>query len=131
MKIHNDSEKNLRFCSDLAKQRKANTKQSFANYYIFFSKLSTKLRVDIISSLNSKEKSVSDLVKELKMEQSKLSHALKELRDCNIVYFEPRGKERVYFLNKTIKPILKLIDLHSSKCCNCNECNKCSQGMEK
>jgi len=96
-------------------------------YYIFFSKLSNKLRVDIVSSLNSKEKTVSELVKELNLEQSKISHALMELRDCNIVYFEPRGKERVYFLNETIKPILKLIDLHSKKCCNCKECNLCGK----
>ncbi len=97
------------------------------NYYIFFKKLSTRLRIEIISSLNSRGKTVGELVKELKVEQSKISHALMELRDCNIVYFEPRGKERVYFLNETIKPILKLIDLHSSKCCNCKECNLCKR----
>ncbi len=101
--------------------------KTHTNYYIFFSKLSSKLRIDLISALNSRGKTVGELVKELKVEQSKISHALRELRNCSIVYFEAKGKERIYFLSETIKPILKLIDLHSSKCCDCKECNKCKK----
>lgn len=92
-------------------------------YHIFFSKLSTPLRINIISSLYEKPKSVSMLCKELKIEQSKLSHALKELRVCNIIKFEKKGKQRIYSLNKTIIPILNLIDKHVTK--SCFECKSC------
>jgi len=94
-------------------------------YHIFFSKLSNPLRIDIISSLEGRGKSVSRLSQELKIEQSKLSHALKELRSCNIVEVRQLGKERIYSLSDTIKPILKLIDLHGRKCRGCGECRGC------
>ncbi len=91
-------------------------------YHIFFSKLSNKLRINIISSLKEKPKSVGELSKELKIEQSKLSHALKELKDCNIVKAEQKGKQRIYSLSKTIIPILRLIDCHSKNCKKCWGC---------
>ena len=93
-------------------------------YHIFFSKLSNKLRIDIISSLEKKPKSVSELSDELKIEQSKLSHALKELKNCNIVKVEKKGKQRIYSLSKTIIPILKLIGCHSRSCGICRGCGK-------
>ena len=93
-------------------------------YHIFFSKLSNKLRIDIISSLEKKPKAVSELSNELKIEQSKLSHALKELKDCNIVKVEQKGKQRIYSLSKTITPILKLIECHSQGCGMCRGCGK-------
>jgi len=77
-----------------------------STYHVFFSKLSNPLRIDIISSLEKQPKSVSELVKDLKIEQSKISHALKELKECNIVIVEKKGKKRVYSLSKTIIPIL-------------------------
>jgi len=93
------------------------------SYFLFFKKLANPLRIKIICSLKRKEKSVSDLSKELKVEQSKLSHALKELLKCHIVDFEKKGKKRFYKLNKeTILPILKLIDKHKKKFCKkCEE----------
>src|SRR3989344_7225574 len=92
-------------------------------YHIFFSKLSSPLRIDIITSLEKKPKSVTELVKELKAEQSKISHALKELRECSIIDFEQKGKKRIYSLNKTIIPILRLIKCHGEKCCSlCKGC---------
>ena len=92
-------------------------------YHIFFSKLSNKLRINIVSSLEKKPKSVSELVKELKTEQSKLSHALRELRECNIIDFKQKGKKRVYSLNKTITPILNLIKCHGENFCSiCKGC---------
>lgn len=93
-------------------------------YHIFFSKLSNPLRIDIVSSLEKKPKSVMELSNELKVEQSKLSHALKELRNCNIVLVEQKGKQRIYSLSKTIIPILRMINCHS-KGCNKKECRGC------
>lgn len=93
-------------------------------YHIFFSKLANPLRIDIITSLENGDKSVSELVEELNVEQSKISHALGELRECNIVHVEQEGKKRIYSLSQTIIPILKLINCHSRGCANCKGCGK-------
>ncbi len=96
-------------------------------YHVFFSNLSNPLRMDIVSTLKEKDFSVNQLSKQLKVEQSKLSHALTNLKECNLVTFEQRGKERIYSLNKkTILPILKLIDKHSKLNCN-GKCKFCTQ----
>ena len=87
-------------------------------YYIFFGKLANKLKIDIISELKDKPSSVMRLVNKLKVDQSKLSHALASLRCCSIVLVERKGKERIYSLNKeTILPILEIIDKHEEKFC--------------
>ena len=94
-------------------------------YHIFFSNLSNPLRIQIVTALKTKAKSVTELTKEIKVEQSKLSHALKNLRECNVVKVTAKGKERIYSLNKkTILPILKLIDKHAKQNCkgNCKFC---------
>jgi DNA-binding transcriptional ArsR family regulator len=89
--------------------------------------LANPLRIKIISSLKEKEKNVTELSKDLDVEQSKISHALRLLRNCNIVDVKQKGKQRIYSLNKkTIVPILKLIDNHSKTFCggNCKACRK-------
>jgi len=96
----------------------------YKTYHVFFSKLSNPLRIKIIASLDEKSKSVTQLSKELGEEQSKLSHALKELRSCNIVKSEKKGKQRVYSLNKSIIPILRMIDCHSKTCSKCGGCKR-------
>jgi len=94
------------------------------SYNIFFSNLANPLRIDIITSLRESEKNVSQLVKELKIEQSKLSHALSALKCCNIVESRQDGKQRIYSLNKeTMIPMLKLIDNHAKNFCNKCQCN--------
>ena len=87
-------------------------------YHFFFRNLANPLRIKIISALREKENSVSELSRELKIEQSKLSHALASLKCCNIVKVKQKGKQRIYFLNKdTIIPMLKLIDKHAKTFC--------------
>jgi ArsR family transcriptional regulator len=98
-----------------------------STYHIFFSNLANPLRINIIELLRNGEKSVMDISKELKVEQSKVSHALATLRCCNIVEFIPSGKKRVYVLNKkTIIPILELIDKHAKVQCK-GECEGCKK----
>ena len=76
------------------------------------------MKIKIISSLKDKEKSVTELSKALKEEQSKISHALSSLKHCNIVKVKEKGKQRIYSLNKdTILPMLKLIDKHEKTFC--------------
>ena len=87
-------------------------------YHVFFRNLANPIKTNIITALEEKESSVSELSKKLKVEQSKLSHALSSLRHCNLVLVKQKGKERIYSLNKkTILPILKIIDKH--KCEHC------------
>lgn len=96
-----------------------------STYHLFFSNLSNPLRIEIIESLRKKSKNVSEISSELNVEQSKVSHALSLLRRCSIVECSPRGKERIYSLNKkTIVPILKIIDDHSRNHCS-GECSFC------
>lgn len=103
-----------------------------STYHVFFSNLSNPLRISIITSLRKKEKSVSELVKDLKVEQSKVSHALKNLRNCKLVEAKQEGKQRIYFLNKkTILPILKLIDKHAKSFCKCECCANKECGRRK
>lgn len=96
----------------------------YKTYHIFFSKLSNPLRIKIISALDEKPESVSELSKKLGVEQSKLSHALRELKTCNIVKVAQKGKQRIYSLSRTIIPILRLIDFHSKTCSKCKGCRK-------
>ncbi len=107
---------------------KVSKTSNFSTYHIFFRNLANPLKIKIISALKEKESSVSDLTYQLKVEQSKISHALALLKNCNIVKSEKKGKERIYSLNKkTIIPLLKMIDEHSKSFCNCKECKGCGK----
>ena len=87
-------------------------------YYLFFGNLANPLKIDIISLLKEKDRSVLELVEELNEEQSKISHALKSMKNCSIVNVKQEGKKRIYSLNKeTILPMLKIIDKHENKFC--------------
>ena len=93
-------------------------KQKCDAYAVFFKNLANGVKIDIISSIKEKPKSVNELVEELGVEQSKISHALANLRFCNLVNTKQKGKLRIYSLNKkTILPILKIIDKHRQTSC--------------
>jgi DNA-binding transcriptional ArsR family regulator len=91
-------------------------------YHLFFQNLANPLKTKIVEALEKKPMSVSELMDKINTEQSKLSHALLNLRKCHIVDVEQIGKKRIYSLNKkTIIPILKIIDKHKTKFCSgCN-----------
>jgi DNA-binding transcriptional ArsR family regulator len=87
-------------------------------YHVFFQNLANPLKTQIVQELKKKPMSVSELMKEINTEQSKLSHALMNLRKCHIVNAKQIGKQRIYSLNKkTIVPILKIIDKHKTNFC--------------
>lgn len=93
------------------------------SYHVFFTNLANPLKIGIILSLIDNEKNVTQISKELAIEQSKISHALASLKKCNIVNVNQKGKERVYSLNKkTIIPMLEIINKHANQYCKC----KCS-----
>lgn len=87
-------------------------------YNLFFSHLANKFKNDIIVTLKEKEMNVTELSQLLNAEQSKLSHALASLKACEVVNVHQVKKERFYSLNdKTIVPMLKLIDKHAALHC--------------
>ena len=82
-----------------------------------------------VKAIDTTEKNVTELSKELNVEQSKISHALSSLRCCNIVKVKQKGKQRIYLLNReTVIPMLKLIEKHSKTFCKglCHCKGRCS-----
>ena len=103
-----------------------------STYHIFFGNLANSIKMDIILCLREKQRNVGEIVKCLNVEQSKVSHALRSLKDCKIVTSKREGKQITYSLNKdTIVPILKLIDKHASKHCKCSSCASLNCGRRK
>ena len=97
-------------------------------YHIFFNNLANPLRLKIIHAIIKNEKNVGQIVKETKEEQSKVSHALANMKKCNLVTARQNGKTRFYSVNKkTLLPILKIIDGHKIEGCenNCKTCQMC------
>jgi len=87
-------------------------------YKIFFRTLVSEPRLKIINLLREGEKSVSEIVKELKIPQPKVSHDLARLKKCGFVKVKVVENFRHYSLNKkTIGKLMSLIDNHMAKYC--------------
>lgn len=87
-------------------------------YKIFFGALVSESRLKIINLLRKGKKNVSQIINELKMDQTAVSHDLARLKICGFVNSEINGKFRYYKLNEeTIKPLMSLIDKHMSQYC--------------
>jgi ArsR family transcriptional regulator, zinc-responsive transcriptional repressor len=90
----------------------------YGAYKIFFGTLVSESRLKIINILRKKSMNVSELIEKLKLDQTQVSHDLERLRRCGFVKVIQKGKFRYYSLNeKTIKPLMDLIDNHMSKHC--------------
>lgn len=88
------------------------------SYNLFFETISTKVRMNILWLLRTKPMSVTEICEALKEEQSKVSHNLRKLVECNVVQVQKKGKQRIYHLNKdTIVPILDFVEKHVEKHC--------------
>lgn len=91
---------------------------SYYTYHLFFRNLGNPLKIRIIAELKEGGKSVNQLIKNIEVEQSNISHALSSLKHCNIVNSKIKGRERIYSLNKkTILPLLRMIDRHEREFC--------------
>ncbi len=87
-------------------------------YKLFFGTLVSESRLKIINLLRNERKNVSEIVEELRLDQTAVSHDLARLKKCGFVQMEIEGKYRYYCLNKkTINPLMKLIDEHMSENC--------------
>ncbi|MBI3622710.1 helix-turn-helix transcriptional regulator [Candidatus Pacearchaeota archaeon] len=90
----------------------------YGAYKIFFGTLVSEPRLKIINLLRNEKKNVSEIMKELNMDQTAVSHDLARLRQCGFVKTEREGKFVYYSLNeKTINRIMGLIDEHMSQYC--------------
>ena len=99
------------------------------SYHVFFTNLANPLKIKIVMKLNQLgNMSVSELRKSLRVEQSKISHALASLKKCKIVESKQEGKQRIYSLNKkTIVPMLKILDGHAQGFCGKSSCQGCGR----
>ncbi len=93
-------------------------KELYGGYKIFFGTLVSESRLRIINLLKKEKKNVSQIIKELKMDQSAVSHDLARLKKCGFVISKSDGKFRYYELNKkTIQPLMGIIDKHMKGNC--------------
>jgi len=87
-------------------------------YSIFFGSVANANRLKILNVLRSGKKCVSEICQATGFEQTMVSHNLKRLERCGMVFAEQQGKNRYYRVNeKTIKPLLEMIDAHMAKYC--------------
>ena len=89
-----------------------------AAYGLFFSSLGNPNRLKIINLLRKGQKNVSEICKETGFEQTMVSHNLKRLEHCGMVFSEREGKFKFFRVNnESIQPILDLIDKHMDNYC--------------
>jgi len=87
-------------------------------YDYFLATLSNRNRIRILNMLLGGPKNVTEITKSLEVDQSTISNNLARLKECGFVTMKPKGKERIYAINKeTIEPLMRLIDLHTKKYC--------------
>jgi len=97
---------------------KISEKELYETYKIFFGTLVSESRLRIINLLREGKKNVSGIIAELEMNQTAVSHDLARLKRCGFVKSERNGPFIYYMLNdKTIKPLMGIIDKHMSEYC--------------
>ena len=92
------------------------------SYRNFFMNFSNEANLRIIASLRHGALCVNSIVERTNLEQSAVSHCLRNLRECRIVSVKRNGKERMYSLNEeTVVPLLAMVERHVEK--NCERCD--------
>ena len=94
------------------------------NWLKIFSALSDETRLRIFLLLLRKELCVCELMSILNMEQSRVSHSLKELYNAQLIKNRREGRWKIYFVNPELKK--KDIILEIKK-----ECRMFEQDFEK
>ena len=89
-----------------------------AAYKLFFGSLANVNRLAIINILRQAKKNVSEICQATGFEQTMVSHNLKRLERCGMVFAEQLGKHHYYSVNReSITRIMALIDKHMEKYC--------------
>ena len=90
------------------------------HHKLFFGTLTNGNRFRIANLLLKVPKTVTQISKNLKINQTTVSHNLKRMLRCGFVTNSLNGKFRVYSINKeTIAPLIKLMNKHVVKYCKC------------
>lgn len=90
----------------------------YGAYKLFLGTLFSDVRLKILNLLRNKRLNVSEITKELKFDQTIVSHNLARLKQHGFVISEIDGKFRYYRINEeTIKPLMNLVDKHMSLYC--------------
>ena len=90
----------------------------YGAYKLFFGTLVSEPRLKIINLLRKRRLNVSEIMRELNLDQTIVSHNLARLKQHGFVISETEGKFRYYKINEeTIKPLMDLIDNHMSAYC--------------
>ena len=88
---------------------------NFRLYREFFRALANQTRFSTVQLLREKPHCVREIVEELGVEQSRVSHNLACLLNCGFVEWQWQGKNKVYRLNSDLLPILRGIDKHLAR----------------
>jgi len=84
----------------------------------FFSALANPTRLASMENLMGREMSVSELAAALGQEQSMVSHNLKLLERCSLVFSETRGRRKYVTANAdTMGALLSLVERHGERYC--------------
>ena len=90
----------------------------YGAYKIFLGTLVSEPRLKIINLLRKGKKNVSELMAELKMDQTAVSHDLRRLKDCGFVVVQREGKFMNYSLNEnSIRSLMEIIERHMARYC--------------
>ncbi len=90
----------------------------YGAYKLFLGTLFSEIRLKIINLLRNRKLNVSEIAKEIGLDQTTASHNLARLKQHGFVISETEGKFRYYKINEeTIKPLMNLIDKHMSQYC--------------
>jgi DNA-binding transcriptional ArsR family regulator len=86
-----------------------------------------ELRMHIIKQLQNKPMNVTELTKSTKAERSRVSHALLELKKCNVITAEKQGRQMIYTLNAGTPvtgkgSLFTLVERHVRQ--NCPTCSR-------
>ena len=94
-------------------------KQKLSNIcYGFFSTLANPTRLAILEKLSESEMNVTKLAQTLKQEQSMISHNLKTLLHCRLIYSKRQGKSMIYHINSdTFTMLSKTLANHIQNHC--------------
>ncbi|MFH1820829.1 MAG: metalloregulator ArsR/SmtB family transcription factor [Methanobacteriota archaeon] len=80
--------------------------------------ISDETRLKILDALKNDERCVREIIDEIKMEQSLVSHHLRGMRKCGLVLRRREGKKIMYRLaDKSVINLLKDIRRMSEKFC--------------
>lgn len=89
-------------------------------YSLLFQAIANPSRFQILYRLYNKgPMNVTEISRELGMEQTRASHHLKCLSYCGLLFVKREGKMKVYSVNEeTVAPIIKLAENHIEKFAN-------------